>query len=555
MATTQASARTEELYTRFGHDPLSRELIPILTSETGTSSSGYPFLLPPVWRRLRDWVPHILSAGPRVLATVERLVDAGASASAGRVVRQVVRSAAVTAPPDLWLTRHIVDALRTVGVLDRLAAGETVAPADNPQLRAEELAIDLRFLLSRGWLVRAGAGYRLAAHAHARQLPLLGPIPLPAGVSMLWQRALEGETIPELDALDPALIPLPQDRHPGLWSATAYEVELGYRLVPLVVALRAHSERMDRTHLPPVGHRILDAAGAGERVLDRGPGPFGIIEAYHPYMAALPTVLRSGRGAVHVDRATNIAASQAANRKSFRRANDALDRFCADTGFSYRVFIEHALGRGEAVQQRHARGPAGLQFVGADLEDAAIDAAMQSPGMPPNMVFVRSADIGRPETLFAGMGDIPTEGAVLMVGNGFHEVRDQSDDGMVAVFAEYARAGLLLMFTEESALSIDALIETAWNTYHAGFKYVHERSGQGLRPATPGLPSALDGPLPASWVECATRAGYVYMDPYCARSRTIYPTTPPSGHNPSISVTHFFVPLRISEALGVTGTA
>lgn len=552
MAHAQATALSEQLYAQFGLDPLARELIPILTSETGISSSGYPFLLPPVWRRLRDWVPHILAAGPRVLATVDQLVDAGASSDAGRVVRQVVRSAAVTAPPDLWLTRHIVAALSTVGVLGRLASGETVVPGDDPSLRADELAIDLRFLLSRGWLVRAGQGYRLASHAHARQLSLLGPIPLPAGVSTLWQRALSGTPVPELDLLDPERVTVSQDRHPGLWSATAWEIELGYRLVPLIVALRAASEDMDLSRLPPVGHRILDAAGVGARVLERGPGPFGIIEAYHPYMAALPTVLRSGRGAVHVDRSTNIAASQSANRKSFRRANDALDRFCAETGFSYQVFIEHALGRGEAVQQRFARGPEGLQFVGADLEDAAIDAAMESPGMPPNMVFVRAADIGRPATLFAGMGDIPTEGAVLMVGNGFHEVRGQSDEGMVAVFAEYARAGLILMFTEESALSIDDLIETAWNTYHAGFKYVHERSGQGLRPAIPALPSALDGPLPASWVECATRAGYVYMDRYCPRSRTIYPTTPPSGHNPSISVTHFFVPHRIARRLGVS---
>ena len=551
MSTLQTSALSEQLYARFGSDPLARELIPILTSETGNTSSGYPFLQPPVWRRLRDWVPHILASGPRVLATVAKLVDAGASEAAGRVVRQVVQSAAVTAPPDLWLTRHIIGALHAVGVLDRLTAGEVVTPGDDDELRAEELAIDLRFLLTRGWLVRAGTGYRLARHAHARRLPDLGPVPLPAGVSVLWGRALQGEEVRELAVLDPDLIDLPRERHPGLWSATPYEVELGYRLVPLVVALRASSEQMDLSRLPQVGHKILAAAGAGERVLQRGPGPFGIIEAYHPYMAALPTVLRQGRGAVHVDRSTNIAASQAANRKSFRRANDALDRFCADTGFSYRVFIEHALGRGEAIQQRFARGPDGLQYVGADLEDAAIDAAMQSPGMPPNMVFVRSADIGKPQTLFAGMGDIPTQGAVLMVGNGFHEVRGQSDDGMVAVFAEYARAGLLLMFTEESALSVDDLIETAWNTYHAGFKYVHERSGQGLRPATPALPSALGGPLPASWVECATRAGYVYMEHYCPRSRTIYPTTPPSGHNPSISVTHFFVPERIARALGV----
>lgn len=552
MSELQTDLLPEELYARFGHDPLARELIPILTSETGTSSAGFPFLQPPVWRRLRDWVPHILACGPSVIRTMEQLVEAGASPEAARVVRQVVRSAAVTAPPDLWLTRHILGTLQTVGVLERLAAGETVSAGDDPRLRSEELAIDLRFLLSRGWLIRSGTGYRLASHAHARQLPLLGPVPLPAGVSSLWQRALRGEDVPELDVLDPTHLTLPRTRHPGLWAATAWEIALGYRLVPLVVALRAHSQDMETQRLPPVGRRILEAAGVTPRVLERGPGPFGIIEAYHPYMAVLPTVLREGRGAVHVDRATNIAASQAANHRSFRRANDALDRFCEDTGFTYRVFIEHALGRGEAIRQRYARGPVGLQYVGADLEDAAIDAAMQSSGLPPDTVFVRSADIGRPASLFAGMGDIPTEGAVLMVGNGFHEVRRQSDEGMVAMFAEYARAGLILLFTEESALSIDDLIETAWNTYHAGFKYVHERSGQGLRPATPALPSALDGPLPASWVECATRGDYVYMDPYCARSRTIYPTTPPSGQNPSISVTHFFVPRRIAEKLGLS---
>ena len=338
MSSARARALSELLYAQHGSDPLARELIPILTSETGTSSSGYPFLQPPVWRRLRDWVPHILSEGPRVLATVAQLVNAGASPDAGRVVRQVVRSAAVTAPPDLWLTRHILAALRTVGVLDRLIAGDVVTPDDEDTLRAEELSIDLRFLLSRGWLVRAGTGYRLAGHAHAQQLSLLGPTPLPAGVSVLWRAALEGASVPALDALDPVHISIKQDRHPGLWSATAWEIELGYRLVPLVVALRATSESMDLSHLPPVGHRILEAAGAGARVLERGPGPFGIIEAYHPYMATLPTVLRAGRGAVHVDRSTNIAASQAANRKSFRRANDALDRFCADTGFSYQVF-------------------------------------------------------------------------------------------------------------------------------------------------------------------------------------------------------------------------
>ncbi len=545
------SQLAERLFAEHWADPIARELVAVMTSPTGRTSKGFPYLQPPAWRRLRDWVPHILAAGPSVLAAVQRLVEGGASPDAAKVVRQVVHSAAVTAPPDLWLARHMVAALHETGVLQRLGAGEVVVPGDDGVLRSEELSIDLVFLLSRGWLVRAGKGFRLAENPHARQLCQLGPTPLPAGASVLWQRAMRGEDVPELNLLDVDRISVSQARSPGLWSATAWEVAIGYRLVPLIVALRSVSREMDLACVPDVGRRILQAAGAGERVLQRGPGPFGIIEAYHPYMAQLPTVLRQGRGAVHVNRSTNIAASQAANAKTFSLAHDALDRFCAETGFTYTVFIEHALGRGEAVRQRLARGPQGLQFVGADLEDAAIDAAMASGDMPDGMVFVRNADIGRPATLLAGMGELPTEGAVLMVGNGFHEVRDQTDAGMLQVFAGYEAAGLLLLFTEESALSVDDLLETAWNTYHAGFKYVHERSGQGLRPAVPALPSALEGPLPASWLECATRAGYVYADQYCARSRTIYPTTPPSGHNPSISVTHFFVPGRIAARLGL----
>ncbi len=119
------------------------------------------------------------------------------------------------------------------------------------------------------------------------------------------------------------------------------------------------------------------------------------------------------------------------------------------------------------------------------------------------------------------------------------------------VFRQYEEAGILLLFTEESALSVDDLLHTAWNTYHAGFKYVHERSGQGLRPASPVPPSALDGPLPASWTECSTRAGYVRSSEFCSRSRTIYPYTPASGHNPAISVTHFFIPGRVARTLGL----
>jgi hypothetical protein len=130
----------------------------------------------------------------------------------------------------------------------------------------------------------------------------------------------------------------------------------------------------------------------------------------------------------------------------------------------------------------------------------------------------------------------------MMVGNGFHEVRNQSDETMVEVFKGYARAGFILLFTEENALSVDDLRATAYNTYHAGFKYVHEKSGQGLRPSEPRPKPRLGKPLRAPWSLCAKQAGYTRLDVYCTRTRTIYPHKPASGHNPSISVNHFFVP-------------
>ena len=133
----------------------------------------------------------------------------------------------------------------------------------------------------------------------------------------------------------------------------------------------------------------------------------------------------------------------------------------------------------------------------------------------------------------------------MIVGNGFHEVRGKDDDGMVAVFRAYCDAGFVLLFTEENALRIDDLLATAWNTYHAGFRYVHEKSGQGLRPADPALPSSFGKPLQRSWRECAEKAGYVHVDKYSSKSRTVYPLAPKDRANPSISGNHFCVPARL----------
>ncbi|MEZ4238448.1 MAG: hypothetical protein R3F59_20310 [Myxococcota bacterium] len=532
----------------------------VLAQPTGRRLGGLALPVAPGLARLRDWVPHLLGEGLAAWRAADR-IETGAPevADALRVVRQVVRTAAITAPPDLWLLRQVLSALAATGWRERLAEGVHDVPP--------ELEPDLTLLLSRGYLVRAGAGWRWAELPTAqRVLREVGPLPeRPADLSARWAAALSGDRAHDALLADVLAGDVPAAPHPPpSWVATPEDLELGYRLVPLVLGLRAAQripELLDHGALPlpaPLADRAratLRAAGwlgdgavtpLGRRGLERGPGPFGIIETYHPYLAALPRIWAEGRAAVHVARAGNVAASQDANRATFQRANDALDRFCADTGFPLRVFVEHAVGRGEAIRQRWARAGDGLVYVGADLEAEALAAAQAEVAagrLPPDVAFVQ-ADIAQPEALVGALRarGVPTEGAVMLVGNGFHEVRDRSDDRMVAVFRGYCEAGIVLLLTEESALSVDDLLRTAWNTYHAGFRYVHERSGQGLRPASPAPGPAIGPPLPASWQECAVRAGYVALERYGSRSRTIYPYPPADGHNPSVSTNLFLVP-------------
>jgi hypothetical protein len=551
------------------------ELRTLLLQPTGLTSAGHPYLPAHAWIRFRDWIPHLLGDAPAVLSTVDLLEDElGASVTdAARVLRQVVKTAQVTAPPDLWLLRHVLCALDQMGLLEALRRGHVITATAGGAIE-DELRIDLDFLLSRGILIRQGDGWRSSDTHSARSALALSALPphWPTNLGDRWCHALQGTTS-DLAILDEILSSRPpaERRQAPMWMPTGEDIEVGWRLLPLVLGCRAAGRIapiLDRGQItaadlsplpPPMCASALalfahcgacDADGtlttSGARMLSRGPGPFGIIEAYHPYMRSLPRVLREGRGAVHVSRGTNVAASQDANRRTFERANQALDRYCTDTGFTFSLFIEHAVGRGEAIRQRWAIDGEAVAYVGVDLEAEALAAtdAERVAGVLPETLHLIRADIGQPTQLIEALHEaaLDPSGAVMVVGNGFHEVRNQTDDRMVEVLQGYAKAGIVLLFTEESALTLDDLLHTAWNTYHAGFRYVHLRSGQGLRPATPQPPSRLGQSLPASWAECAERAGYLRLEAYCSRSRTIYPHTPPSGVNPSISVNHFFVP-------------
>jgi hypothetical protein len=584
-------------------------LLPVLRWPAGTTSAGFPFLSRPAWETFRDGVPHLFEMGHRTLAALDRLdallADAPDREAAddalrsSRVMRQVVLTAAITAPPDLWLLRHVLGFFGGLGLLERQLHGDALYPdacsvtlgGVDHALSPTELDTDLQLLLSRGIVEQYENSYRIAGHERVRELlravPAFAPVP-DANPTGSWRRLFAGDelALAEQEMLLGLALPTPRrrDASQNHWVPTVEEVELGYRLVPLVLGLRAAGRTAGLGEGRTLGPRDLSerypvcAAGAlevlaavgwvvregerysisalGARGFERGPGPFGIIETYWPYMRSGREILLHGRARVHVNRSENVGASQDANRHTFKLANDALDRFCADTGFSYRVFIEHAIGRGEAIRQRFERSGSALRYVGADLEDPAIDAAVEEQRqgrLPADMLFVRNADIGRPAVLVDALraAGLEPDGAVMLVGNGFHEVRDQTDEGMVDVFRGYHDAGIVILFTEENALSIDDLRATAWNTYHSGFRYVHEKSGQALRPAEPTRPVRLGHPLRAAWSDCASRAGYVKAERYGSRTRTIYPYRPAGGHNPSISANHFFVPGALARRLGL----
>jgi hypothetical protein len=579
---------------RLHHHPFAAELAALMSVPTGRTSAGHAYLREAAWVRLRDWVPHILGDGPRVLAGVDVVVDVARAHgidvdAAAQVVRQVVFTASITAPPDLWLLRGVLVACAQRGISARLLAGETITPHNVPGVLPAELQVDLMFLLGRG-LLRAAPrgvahGVRMADHEAARAVFAWTPSSLsslPSSTAAAWARVFGGTGEASEQAALRAWLhtPLPSSSLAlGHFAPDPRTIELGARLLPVVLGLRAAGQHQvvldagrfdvvapainDNALLTAIGESLgaaglLDEVGVltsvGRRVLERGIGPFGIIEAYHAYLTHLDDIWQKGRGAVWVERGANVTASQDANRQSFERANDALDRFCAATGFSYGVFIEHALGKGEATRQRWARAQSQLRYVGADLEDAAIDAAIaerDANRLPPDMLFVRSADIGEPALLTAALAaaNVSPDGAVMIVGNGFHEVRQQTDAKMTAVLAGYAAAGIVLLFTEETGLGVDDLLSSAWNTYHAGFKYVHERSGQGLRPAEERTPSPLETTPPLSWAQCAQAAGYVRVDAFSPRGRTVHPYTPASGVNPAITVTHFCVPRALAARL------
>lgn len=574
--------------------PSAAALIDIATGETNVSTAGFPYLTDKSFRTFTQQVPHLFLDGQSILnwlgvlsqelSAVHSKLPEDVDASlqrAMKVLRSVVFTAAITAPSDLWILRQVLSVHKKLGILDWLVEGHTIIPEDYAQqhgLDVHQLASDLHFLHVRGFLEKGDGDFwgpnQPTVLAQLESVTVLEDAFHVNMVPLLVDWLAQTNTTSEHEQfLNQWLILSAHHQSMGNWMASLYQVELGYRLLPLVLALRVlnltaslkQGERIDSLipRLLPAMQHVLVEAGLvqnsvvtqlGARVFERGPGPFGIIGAYHAYLTHLEALLKGNADVgAWVHRGENVSASQDANRKTFQAANANLNRFCEAYGFKYEVFIEHAVGQGEAIRQRFEQdGEDPLKYFGADLEPKAIEAAIQQQKqgvLPKNLEFICPADIGEPKKVIEYLQekDLDNKPTVLMVGNGFHEIRQQTNEKMIEVFRQYQEAGYVLIFTEESALNDEALVHTAWNTYHAGFRYVHELSGQGLRPAR-GTGQRSER---WSWRRCASLGGYLVLDEYSHRTRTIYPYPRPQNKNPSISETLFCIPLQLALELGI----
>src|SRR5262245_38326182 len=185
------------------------------------SSASHPYLQQTAWESFRDRVPQLLGMGQRVLdrlTHVQRAVeasDAGADEKRGvaescSVIRQVVLTAAITAPPDLWLMRHVLGALSGLGLLARLLEGEALYPdccevvhdGRASALHPGELDKDLHCLLSRGLVEQYDDGFRIAGHPRVRAVfESVGPLPhgIPSSATGLWRRLFSGEVLNDVE--------------------------------------------------------------------------------------------------------------------------------------------------------------------------------------------------------------------------------------------------------------------------------------------------------------------------------------------------------------------
>lgn len=555
-------------------------LAQILSDTSPKDKDGFPQITTERFEKYRDQVPHIFKEGMGVLEWLHEAtgVIRKSALKQSRIdsilaaidaIRTQVYSAAVTAPPNLWLARHILSTHKKLGIVDHLLSGKELIVEDFSRkngLDPQQLFFDLEFLHQLGYIAQTPCGYTRhfphSSHYEAHHvLEDLSVLPDFA------QKDMVKSLIDAFDAsaVDPRILQWLNFTSPcqevKTWVADTHHMEIAYRIVPVVLALKSSkkinglktgAEGVLKTlpfDLQKAILRLLESAGfisdgklteLGARAFERGPGVYGIIEAYYPYLNHHEKLLKNSGERPHVERGRNIVASQAANTKSFE---DAVALVKKAGAHKFKFVTEHACGMANGLKTWIKNiGVEGFRFLAADYEYKSVQAAqaeVTKKRLPPE-TFVGQADISKPEQFIEHLRsqgyDPDTDRAVMIVGNGFHEVRGDNDTHIMTILETYRKMNISIVFSEESALSSEQILRAAWSTYHACFLWCHNTSGQRIR-----APWAYADSMPRlSWKEVFEAAGYRIISTKGTR-RTI-PCDLPPERNPNISVTFFCVP-------------
>lgn len=563
---------------------VGRDLRRMLRSKVGRGVNGFLYFEDDSFEVFKK-IPHLFQNGERFLSTlraVETLLQGETKLLADErnnllavcsLLRTLVLSANITAPSDLWLVREVLSSYAALGLIDQMRSFQLSEFAFKHNLNDRLFRLDCELLLNRGYFEKKSGQFIGWSPLYGASEQIAAMTPFPPSWPHNWiprvRNGLHGmRDAMTKDWLGQLKVKRSETEARAGWVADWRETQLGHRIVPILLAIRTSSfydeiirtahlgDRVLRSEVGPDVCEALLAAGyvlqdgslteLGKRVFLRGPGPFGIIHAYYPYMEKHLDLLTKNEVHAWISRSENVAASQEANAKAFAGGLAGLERFQRETGFTFSVFIEHAVGKGEATRQFFSEhGEEHYQYFGFDLEEKAIEQTKNEKDaarLPKNMRLQAGTDIGKPNLVIGAVtaAGFDTREAVMVVGNGFHEVRNQTDALMTQVFRQYCEAGILLIFTEETGLSAEQIVGAAWNTYHAGFHYLHELSGQGLR----AFSGHREPPRTLTWKECAEAGGYKVLAEYCAFGRTVFPRAPATD-NPAINVTYFCVPANV----------
>lgn len=157
--------------------PKRSYLLQILTGRTSLSSSGFPYISERSFRLFLNHIPHLFADGNSLLtwlAKAEKPAEKTKEFSQTeresflrslQVLRTVIYSAAVCAPPDLWILRHVLSVHSQLGITRLISTGSEINPdelAGKLNLDPKHLSWDFSLLHSRGYLQPTRKGYVIA---------------------------------------------------------------------------------------------------------------------------------------------------------------------------------------------------------------------------------------------------------------------------------------------------------------------------------------------------------------------------------------------------------